>query len=371
MARIAVVLNTSWNIYNFRLPLMRDLEEQGHELLAIAPTDEYTPRIPYAHYPVPIRSRSLNPARHAGVLGSLARTFRHARPDIALLYTIQPNVHGNLAAALTGVPTISNVAGLGHLFANPRPATRVAMGLYRQAFRHASRVFFQNREDLELFLERRLVAAHKAERIPGSGVDLQRFSPRESPAGERGEFVFLMACRMLRDKGVEVFVEAARRVHAIRPVARFVLAGPAEVDSPGAYSRAQLEALTAHPAISYRGVSDTIEEDIAQADCVVLPSHYREGVPRILLEAAAMGKPLIASDVVGCRDVVEDGVNGLLCEPRSAASLVERMLAMLAMPGEARAEMGRRGRARLEGEFDQRLVFECYARAIEAVLGGG
>ena len=283
MAKIAIVLNASWNIYNFRLPLLKHLENQGHEIIAIAPEDEYTDRIPYEFHPVKIKSRSINPLQHLAVLFRFISVFRKTKPDIALLYTIQPNTHGNFAASMTGVKTISNIAGLGNLFIDKRPATRVASLLYKYALKHPDKIFFQNNEDMSLFTKHGLAASNKSLRIPGSGVDTERYSPRKSSQKtEDSPFVFLLATRMLWEKGVAEFAEAARQTKQKYPNTIFRLIGPLGADNPTALTRQDMDALTSDGVLEYAGMSDSMEEVIAEVDCVVLPS-YREGLPKILL----------------------------------------------------------------------------------------
>ncbi len=345
--------------------MLKHLEEQGHEIIAIAPEDEYTQRIPYEFHPVQIKSRSVNPLQHLAVLFRFVKVFRKVKPDIALLYTIQPNTHGNIAARLTGVKTISNVAGLGNLFIDKRLATRFATTLYKVALKHPVKVFFQNNEDMKMFIEQGLVNPEKAERIPGSGVDVDRFSPvKQEIESEKRPFVFLLATRMLWEKGVAEFAEAAKLVKKDHPNTVFRLVGPLAADNPTALSKEDMDELTSDGVLEYAGVSDRMEEVIAEADCVVLPS-YREGLPKILLEAAAMAKPIITTNVPGCLDVVENAETGFLCEVRDAKSLGIKMLAMIGLKHGVRQSMGVAGRTKAIREFDQVFVFSRYQGATE------
>jgi len=366
------VLNASWNIYNFRLPLLKHLSDAGHEIVAIAPEDEYTDRIPYEFHPIKIKSRSLNPFKHLFVLLGFLRIFKKAKPDIALLYTIYPNVYGNLAARMAGVRTISNIAGLGNLFIHKRLVSHVAKPLYKMALSHSDTVFFQNYSDMALFRELGLVSEQQSERIPGSGVDIERFSPltpseREIGKDERDStFIFLLATRLLWEKGVREFVDAAMVVKEIHEKVRFVLVGPLGVDNPTALKETDIRLLTNGGLIEYAGVSDQMEQIIQDVDCVVLPS-YREGLPKILLEAAAMAKPIITTRVPGCEDVVDHNVNGLLCEARDARDLAAQMVAMLEMNEENRQQMGARGREKIVNEYAQEIVLEHYENAVSSI----
>lgn len=346
--------------------MLKHLENQGHEIIAIAPVDEYTDRIPYEFHPVKIKSRSINPLQHLAVLFRFISVFRKTKPDIALLYTIQPNTHGNFAASMTGVKTISNIAGLGNLFIDKRPATRVASLLYKYALKHPDKIFFQNNEDMSLFTKHGLAASNKSLRIPGSGVDTERYSPRKSSQKtEDSPFVFLLATRMLWEKGVAEFAEAARQTKQKYPNTIFRLIGPLGADNPTALTRQDMDALTSDGVLEYAGMSDSMEEVIAEVDCVVLPS-YREGLPKILLEAGAMAKPIITTDVPGCSGVVDDGVNGYVCRARNAEDLGLQMQKILDMDADKRIAMGSAGRDKAVREFNQELVFSSYQKAVAA-----
>jgi glycosyltransferase involved in cell wall biosynthesis len=367
MAKIAIVLNSSWNIYNFRLPLLKYLENQGHEVIAIAPVDEYTKKIPYEFHPIRIKSRSLNPLQHFAVIIRFIKIFRKVKPDIALLYTIQPNTHGNIAAYLTGVKTISNIAGLGNLYIEKKFTTRIATTLYKFALKHPMKVFFQNNIDMDMFIEQSLVDVEKSERIPGSGVDIERFSPKAVQKNSSEPFVFLLASRMLWDKGVAEFAEAAKLVKKEQENLIFRLVGPLNADNPAALTTQDMDRITANGALEYMGASDQMEDVIADADCVVLPTYYREGLPRVLLEAAAMGKPIISTDAAGCKDVVEHGENGLICKSRNAEDLALQMMRLLHMNSRNRERLGERGRQKVVSQFAQELVFDAYKEAVNSI----
>ncbi|VAX11794.1 Lipid carrier : UDP-N-acetylgalactosaminyltransferase / Alpha-1,3-N-acetylgalactosamine transferase PglA; Putative glycosyltransferase [hydrothermal vent metagenome] len=365
MARIAIVLNTSWNVWNFRLPLLHALERAGHEIIVIAPHDEYVGRIPFPCHHVDIRSRSTNPFVDMMTIWGFFRVFQRLRPDIALLYTVKPNVYGNLAAKILGIKTISNVAGLGAVFIHKSLVTLLVKKLYRASLRVPSRVFFQNQDDLSLFLEEKIVCEECVGKIPGSGVDLVRFKPVQLPKNEL--FVFLLPSRMLWDKGVREYVDAAHLLLKERYAVEFRLMGFLDVDNPEAVSKSDMDGLTNIQGLVYAGVSDQIEEDLAKADCVVLPS-YREGTPRALLEAAAMAKPIITTDAVGCRDVVDDGVSGFLCKVADTGDLYKKMKKMLQLSAVERLEMGLQGRRKMEREFDQEIVIASYEQAVADIL---
>ncbi|MCP3953786.1 MAG: glycosyltransferase family 4 protein, partial [Desulfobacterales bacterium] len=266
--------------------------------------------------------KSINPFVDALTLYDLLKEFRRNKPDIILLYTIKPNIYGNLAAAFTGLKTISNVAGLGTVFSRSGVVQVLVKWLYRMVLKYPEKVFFQNREDMKLFIREKLVAPHLVEYVPGSGVDLQRFSPKHNLTVDNDSKIhFLLFTRMLWDKGVGEYVEAAHSILDQGYDVEFRLLGFLDADNPGAISEKDMDELTKRQGIDYAGVSDKIEDEISIADCVVLPTYYPEGTPKALLEAAAMAKPIITTDTAGCRDVVDDGSNGFLCKARDAESL--------------------------------------------------
>ncbi len=363
--RIVISANSSWNVINFRAGLIRTLINAGHEVVAAAPADEHSARIAdlgCRYVPLPIDRKGTSPHRDLVLFARYVRLMRRERPHVYLGYTIKPNIYGSLAAHACGVPTINTVSGLGTAFISDTWITRVARQLYRRAFARSHTVFFHNEDDLRLFVDTRLVAGDRAALVPGSGIDTSKFRP-EKRAVNRNGFCFLLVARLLWDKGIGEFVEAARRVRREVPEARFQLLGPIDSNNRSAVDRASLDRWASEGLVEYLGVRDDVRSAIAAADCVVLPS-YREGLPRSLLEAAAMAKPLIATDVPGCRQLVKHDENGLLCRVRDDAHLSERMLALIAMSPERREAMGRAGRAKAEQEFDEAAVISRYLATV-------
>ena len=241
--------------------------------------------------------------------------------------------------------------------------------LYKFAFRKSSRVFFQNSDDLGLFLESKLVKVEQTDILPGSGVNLHRFTTCNIAARKSltAPFRFLLIGRMLRDKGVLEFVNAAQLLKELGVEAEFCLLGSFDLQNPAAISSEKIKEWTIQGYVKYLGVSNDVREQIALSDCIVLPS-YREGTPRSLLEAGAMGKPIITTRVVGCQDVVEHGVNGFLCEVKNAQDLALKMKEMLLLSEDQRKLMGQRGRLKIEKKFDEQIVIQKYLKAIEVAL---
>lgn len=369
--RLLIALNTTWNLANFRAGLIRALLDAGYEVIAVAPADAYVDRVKAlgcAYVSLPMDNQGTHPGRDLLLLWRFFLLLRRERPQAFLGYTVKPNVYGSLAAHLLGIPVINNIAGLGAVFINNGLLTRLVKGLYKAALSRSAKVFFQNADDQRLFVDGNLVDPTKTDLVPGSGVDLQRFSPVPMPIAE-GPVRFLLIARMLWDKGVGEFIEAARSLKRRHVDADFFLLGFVDVKNPAAISRGQMEEWVQEGIVTYLGETDDVRPHIAAATCVVLPS-YREGTPRTLLEAAAMARPIIATDAVGCCEVVDDQVNGYLCRPKDAIDLADKMEAMIALAPTARAEMGRRGRQKVEREFDEAFVIRKYLDAVNEVVAG-
>ncbi len=366
---VLISINTSWNIFHFRASLITALRNAGYPIISAAPDDAYTKRLRGlvdAHHPLPMDNAGTSPLRDMLLCFRYWQLLRRVRPAAMLTYTIKPNIYGALAARLLGIPVIANVSGLGTAFIRTTWLTRVVMLLYRIAFAHVACVFFQNAEDRDLFLAHKLVAPHKAKLIAGSGIDLAYFKPDGAPLNAAAPLAFGLIARMVWDKGIGEFIDAARIVKATHPQVMFRLIGPHAVKNQTAITEATLAAWVAEGVVEYLGETDDVRAAIAAQDCIVLPS-YREGLSRVLLEAAAMGKPLIATDVAGCRQVVVTGENGFLCAPHNAQSLADAMLQFIALAPEARAAMGNASRQKAEREFDEKHVFAAYIEALTAI----
>ncbi len=368
--RIALVCNTAWAIYTYRQGLIRMLVSRGCEVLVIAPHDRTVPLLEQMgcrYVPLSVASKGTSPREDLGTLAALRRHYRALRPDLVFHYTIKPNIYGSIAAWLARVPSIAVTTGLGYVFIQKSRAAAVAKRLYRFAFRFPREVWFLNRDDLATFSDERLLAhPERARLLHGEGVDLEQFAPVPLPGTDAP--VFILIGRLLWDKGVREYVEAARAVRARHPHARFQLLGPLGVDNPSAIGRADVDAWVSEGIVEYLGEAHDVRPHIAAADCVVLPS-YREGVPRTLMEASAMGRPIVATDVPGCRDVVADGETGLLCAARDSASLADRLAAMIALGPAGREAMGTRGRRKVAAEFDEQQVVARYRHTIHALTG--
>jgi glycosyltransferase involved in cell wall biosynthesis len=374
---IIYVYNSAGYLFRLRRNLLRAMKAGGWRVLAAAPSDPAAATVKdhgFDFRDLPFPRRGMNPLSDLLLLRRLWRLYRRERPAIVHHFTIKPVVYGTLAARLAGVPGIVNgVPGLGYTFLRGGLLRVVAETLYRLALPRRGEVIFQNPEDRDHFLARGMAVPGRAHVICGSGVDTREFAPSPDLTNERprreesrspDNMTFAFVGRLLWDKGVAEFVEAAEAVKRIRPGIRFLLAGGPDPGNPASVPVSWLKRRCAEIPMDWLGRVEDVRPVLAAASAVVLPS-YREGAPRSLLEAAAMGKPLIASDVAGCREAVRHGVNGLLVPAKNASALAEAMLRLAADPS-LRRRMGRAGRDMALCHFDERLVvsqtLEVYRR---------
>ncbi|MGV3000631.1 glycosyltransferase family 4 protein [Vibrio sp. E150_018] len=370
MKTVAISANTSWYLYNFRRNTITALLEAGYQVVAIAPKDDYSPKLEslgasFCH--INIDQGGTNPIKDIGTFFSFIKIFKSVKPDVVLNFTPKNNIYGTLAGHFVGSKSVNNIAGLGMVFINESLTAKLARFLYKISQRKADKIFFQNEDDRKLFLDHKLASPTVTDRLPGSGVDLTRFTLQ--PSEGDGVVRFLLIARMLYDKGIGHYVESARELKVkYGDKVEFQLLGFVGVNNPSAVTELEMQAWVDEGIVNYLGVSDSVEKDIAKVDCMVLPSFYREGVPKSLLEAGAMGKPIVTTDNVGCRETVDDGVNGYLCDLRSTESLTEKLDLMIQMSHEQRLEMGRQSRLKIEREFDEKIVIQKYLDAIEEVL---
>lgn len=360
--RILLTGNTTFKISNFREGLLRALIARGFEVVVLSPSDPTRDRLialGCRHIDLRMDRNGTSPLSELALMGRIRGVLRRERPSFVFGYTIKNNIYAGLFCRWLGIPFVPNVTGLGPAFNEAGWLNRVIRLLYRLAFARARMVFFQNPEDREFFLQAGLIAAERSRLLPGSGVDLARFAARPLPPAQEG-LVFVLVARLLWDKGVGLFADAARILRARDPSLRFQLLGPIDADSRSAVPLAQVKAWVEEGVIEYLGAASDVRPAMAGAHCIVLPSWYREGTPRVLLEAAAMGRPSITTDMPGCRDAVLDRETGFVCQPRSLESLIDALESFVSMTPEARNAMGAKARSRAEAKFDEKFVIDAY-----------
>lgn len=363
---ILIAANQAWNLFNFRRALIVALRERGFEVAAVAPEDPVYRRrleaLGCTFHAVKIDAKGLSPFRDARLIASYRRLMRRLSPVAYLSWTIKPNLYGALAARSLGIPAFPNVSGLGTAFIREDLLTRLVSYLYRIGFARVPAVFLQNEADRDEFVARGLVSPAQARLLAGSGIDIRHFVPQSR---ERHRGHFLLIARLLGDKGVREYVAAARMLRSDHPEWRFGILGFADVENRTAIPRAEYESWVADGIVELLPPVEDVRSAIERADCVVLPS-YREGTSRVLLEGAAMARPLVASDVPGCREVVEDGTNGFLCAVKDAASLAVAMRRVATLPDAEWFAMGDAGRLKVQRQFSESAVIDAYLAALES-----
>jgi glycosyltransferase involved in cell wall biosynthesis len=371
--KVLIVSNTSFFLHNFLLGLMKELQREGVSVSGVAPLDGFSERLEKQGFPViplaQLNRKGSNPLQDLRLMLELRRIYMKQRPDVVLHFTIKPNVYGSMAARLAGTKSISTVTGLGWLFTDK--SLKAALGglgykiLYRIALFSSEHVVFLNRDDRAFFLRNRLVKNSSSSVIPGTGVNTDTFHP--DFCGERGSgpagISFLLIGRMLWDKGVREFVEAASIVKQHQPAAEFLLLGPVDKENRSAVPETAIADWESKRIVQYLGRTDDVRPFICGTDTVVLPSH-REGVPSSLLEAMAMGKPVITTDAPGCKEVVEDGKTGFIAPMKDAQALAECMLRFIGLSPAERESMGKQAREKALREFDEKIVVSAYLQLV-------
>ena len=348
-----IALNTAWNLANFRVGLIRSLQDAGHEVVAAAPSDGHELRLPCRFVDLPMDNGGTNPVRDFALFVRFVRLLRRERPSVLLAFTAKPNIYGSLAARVCGVPVINNIAGLGSAVIRGGWVARVLRVLYRVALARSAMVFFQNPDDRDLFVREGIVRHDRVGLLPGSGVDLARFAPVSAAAGEARPLQFLLMARLLWDKGLAEYVEAARIVRAAcasRGVAvEFCVAGQGDIGNPSAVPREALERWVADGVVRYLGFVEDVRPLLSLADVFVLPS-FGEHFGRVVVEAMAMGKPVVATNAGGVPEIVSDGETGVLVASADADAMAQAVQSFLVLPERAR-QYGQAGRRRAVERF--------------------
>lgn len=361
--------NISWSIYNFRIPLLKALQQDGHQIYTVANKDEYSVKLineGFNFEEINSNNNATNPIEDLKTIYSYYKIYKKIKPDVICHNAIKPNIYGSIAASMLGIPTINNISGLGTLFIKKSFSTKIAKLLYRFSQKKVAKIFFQNNDDLNLFIQNKLIDKTKVQVIPGSGVNTSRFiSSEEKKVGS--DFQFLFIGRLLYDKGILEYIDAVKLLKEKYPRVKFNVLGPLYENNATAISKETLATWIENDEIIYLGQSDRVEEVMKNVDCIVLPS-YREGLSKVLIEASSMSLPIVTTNVPGCRDVVIDNETGFLCEVKNSIDLADKMEKMLLLPSEMRKEMGIKARKRAVEVFDEKIIIGHYKDAIYSVV---
>jgi len=361
--KIILVSNTAWYLYNFRLSVIKLLQQEGFEIVCIANPDDYSEKLikeGVEFISSTLSNKGTNPFEDIKYFRFLSAQYKKIKPTFIFHYTIKPNIYGSMAARLLGIKSIAIVSGAGYAFLRKNVLNFITRKLYKIAANSCKEMWFVNYEDQHLFIEARIVKPGRTKVLPGEGINTDTFK-RDVPYPACNEnFVFLLSGRLLWDKGVGVYADAAKIIKKKYFNAKFELLGFLDAENPSAINKDYIEKWQQEGVINYLGNTDNVKKFLSGINCFVLPSYYREGVPRALLEAASMEIPLIATDSVGCREVVETGYNGFLCAVKDSVDLAEKMERMINMDRSSLMQMGCNGRKKVMNQFHEDLVLYFY-----------
>ncbi|TDT43443.1 glycosyltransferase involved in cell wall biosynthesis [Halospina denitrificans] len=365
MQTVFLTSNTSWYLYNFRRSTIQALHERGCRVICLSPPDDFSSRLVdelgAEHLPLPLDGKSTGAVQELRSLWFIRKVMRQYRPDFVFNFTVKMNIYCGLVCAMQKIPFANNISGLGTAFIHDSWLFRRVRQVYGMVNRRAERLFFQNSEDQAVFQRYGLMGNVPTTLLPGSGVDLAHFE--HAPMPESGPVTFLLIGRLLGDKGIREYADACRQLKHDGVPSRCLLLGQLGVSNRTAIERAEVEGWQSEGILEYLGETDDVRPILREAHVLVLPS-YREGMPRTVLEAAAMGRPAIVTDVPGCREAVEPDVTGWLCEVRDSASLAARMRECCERPLSDLAGFGASARERMEARFSETIVVNAYLKCL-------
>ncbi len=369
--RIAILLNTSWYIYNFRKNLIKAMISKGYQVIAIAPKDDYSQKLidlGCEYHELDFDSKSKNPLTDLLLIKRINKKLKEVSPDLLLNFTIKPNVYGTLAASRLKIPCINNIAGMGTLFSGNFISKILFKTLFKISQRNASTVFFQNPDDYKELTESNIVEEKKSKLLPGSGVDLLNFKYTPAQSTD-SRIIFLLVARMIYPKGIKELIEATQLLrdkgyHNLE----VHLLGETGVNNPTAIPKQVFDEYCNKEFVTYLGKTDNVLPYIQDASAVVLPSYYREGTPRSLLESLAVGRPIITTNMPGCKETITHGVNGFICKPESTNDLAIQLEKFIKLDPNAKLLMGEESRKLAETKFDEKIVISKYLEEINKIL---
>lgn len=366
---ITLSANTSWYLFNFRRSTIEELIKMNYQVICISPKDNFSEKLEDLGckiLSIKMDSKGTNPFKDIFIFLKHFFIYKKLRPILAFHFTVKNNIYGTWAANLLKIPSINNITGLGTAFLKNNLTSLVVRGLYKLSQPYAFKVFCQNKEDYSFLINQNLIKENKLFLLPGSGVNLKKFHPnlKKNLQKRNKNFILLFSGRMIADKGLFELIDALKIINRNEIKCQLWLQGFVNNQNHSSLSASQISSWGKLKWIEWRGATDKIEEVMSQVDGVVLPS-YREGMPRTLLEACAMELPVVTTNVPGCNEIIQDGINGFLCEPRDHISLMHSIKKLIETPPEKRLKMGKRGREKVKNEFDEKYVIDA---AISSVL---
>lgn len=369
MAKILFTSNVTWAMIKFRHGVLKYLIQQGHKIYVVAPHDEFVAQLEKmgCHcIDIKLSRKGINPIEDLKLTYALYKIYKDICPDIIFNYSIKPIIYGSIAAKFAKIKSVAINIGLGYTFINTNIISKVSHILYKVALHYPVEVWFINEDDREEFIKRSLVSPFKTFVLPSEGVDLKYFSPRQYDTKHR---VFLLIARVLWDKGIGEYYEAAKMLKKQYPDVEFQLLGSLDDGNPKGIAAHVIDDWNTEGVITYLGYAKDVRDYIAQATCIILPS-YREGKGMTLIESGAMEKPLIATNVPGCKDIVKDGYNGFLCQVKDSDSLAKAIEKMINLDDESIMTLGQNACQYMQEQFDEKKVIAIYEQKIKQIIYG-
>jgi len=367
--KIIFSANSLWFLYNFYSGLMLEFKNIGFDVVAIGKCDHtfsLIRELGISAIAIPFKSKSAGILSNSCILFNYLKLFKKYRPVCILNFTIKANIYGAIIARLFSIPCVNTQPGLGTVFLHGGLKSVIAKILYKHTAHYPCKLFVLNDDDYQLLLNTKLVPPEKLEIVHGSGIDIEKFAPMLNEENGKGEIRLLYIGRLLKDKGIHELVDVLRKMRSdnIRYLCKFV--GFIDADNVSAISACEINKWEKEKLIRYEGFTNDVRKFIGDSDVVVLPS-YREGLPQSLLEASAMEKVIVATNIQGCKDIVLDGYNGFICEPKNPESLYAAIKKAVALSPERRVEMGKNGRKYVSGKFEKSIIYKRYLDIVKAI----
>ena len=363
--KVMILANSDTGLYKFRRELLEELVK-SHQVSICLPNGDFVPEMKtlgckfiQCDY---LERRGKNPLKEAKLISFYKEVLKRENPDIVFTYTIKPNIYGGMACKSLGIPYVVNITGLGSAVENPGIIQKITLTLYKIGLRGAQKVFFQNTENRNFMLDKKVVKG-AYELLPGSGVNLEQYAEYPYPKEKTVDFVFI--ARIMKEKGIDQYLDAAEVIREKYPQTRFHVCGACKEEYKG-----KLEKLHEAGVIIYHGKVKNMVEIYKSISCTIHPTYYPEGLSNVLLESAATGRPIITTDRAGCREVIDDGKNGFICKQKDSNDLIRQIEKFLNLSWEDRKNMGLAGRRKVEQEFDRRIVIDKYLQEVEQISKG-
>lgn len=366
MSKILFLVNHDVVIYNFRLELVERLLADGHSVVISSPYGERIEdlkNLGCEYREIKLARHGTNPFKEFGLILEYRKLLKAVEPDIVFSYTIKPNIYGSIACRMLNVPCVTNITGLGTAVENGGIMQAITTILYKLAFGKVKKIFFQNEENMNFFVNKKITDPSKYQLIPGSGVNLNRFSTIQYPKSEEDvEFAFIS--RIMKEKGIDQYIDAAKYIKKKYQNVKFHICGFCEQDYEDKLKQLENEGI-----IIYHGMVRDVRTVIKDMHCIIHPTYYPEGLSNVLLESSACARPIITTDRSGCREVIDDGVNGFIVQQQNSDDLIEKIEKFLSLTWEEKEAMGLAGRRKVEKEFDRQIVVDAYMKLVDELQG--